>query len=366
MTDKTLTSEDKIIVRRYIDAAIKVGAIAILATWCYDILKPFVTPIIWAAILAVALHPLCLKLSKSLGGKKSLASGLIAVIAIAIMVIPTWQFSSSAIERGTNLSQQIKEGTLVVPPPTEQVKEWPLIGEKTHVLWSEASNNLTEFLTKHSEQIKEYSGKVLSGIAGFGATIGQFIISFIIAAVFMTKSESCHQGVKAFFRRLMNEKGEEAVTNSIATIRSVAQGVLGIAAIQAFLAAIGLIVADIPLTGLWTLLVLIVAIMQLPPILILGPVSAYYFSVADPTPAVIFLVYSLIVSSADAFLKPLLLGRGTDVPMLVILLGAIGGMVSAGIIGLFIGAVILALAYQLMMDWLAQTPNIAAEKSTDV
>jgi predicted PurR-regulated permease PerM len=128
--------------------------------------------------------------------------------------------------------------------------------------------------------------------------------------------------------------------------------VLGVALIQTFLAAIGLLVMGVPGAGIWAAIVLLLAIMQLPPILILGPIAAWVFSTADPVPATIFLVYSIIVSFSDGVLKPMFLGRGVDVPMLVILLGAIGGMISSGIIGLFIGAVILALGYQLFQFWL--------------
>jgi predicted PurR-regulated permease PerM len=126
---------------------------------------------------------------------------------------------------------------------------------------------------------------------------------------------------------------------------------------------VGLMVADIPGAGIWAIAVLILAIAQLPPILILGPIAAYYFSVADTTPAVIFLIFSIIVSASDAFLKPLFLGRGMSIPMMVILLGAIGGMLLSGIIGLFVGAVVLALGYELMMDWLSHTPENKTEES---
>ena len=154
---------------------------------------------------------------------------------------------------------------------------------------------------------------------------------------------------------LFRSSGKDYADLSKATIRSVAQGVLGVAIIQSVLSALGMMVMGVPAWGVWTLLILMLAIAQLPPILILGFVSAYVFSVAETTPAVIFLIYCLIVSSSDAFLKPLFLGRGMEIPMLVILLGAIGGMLMSGIIGLFVGAIILALGYQLFMAWLNKT-----------
>jgi len=143
----------------------------------------------------------------------------------------------------------------------------------------------------------------------------------------------------------------------------VVKGVLGVAVIQMFLAAIGLVAIGVPAAGLWAGAVLVLAIIQLPPILILGPIAVWVFSVADPVPATIFLVYSIIVSLSDAFLKPMLLGRGVEVPMLVILMGAIGGAITMGIIGLFLGSVILALGYQIFVAWMApDEPQVALEE----
>jgi predicted PurR-regulated permease PerM len=362
MDNTPLLQEDKAFTRRGIDTAIKIGAIILVLTWCFQILQPFLLPIIWAAILAIALFPLYNKLSKLLGGRDKWAAIIIALIGIAILVVPTVKFSSSAIDSLQQVSAELKEGTLSIPPPNESIKEWPIVGEKTYVIWAQASTDLEQFIATYSTQIKNASSNIFSAIAGFGGSVLQFIISIIIAAAFMLNAKPCARGCSALMRRLMDESGDLAVTTSIATIRSVAVGILGIAITQALLSGAGLMIADIPAAGVWVLLVLLLAIVQLPPILILGPISAYYFSVADTTPAIIFLVWNIIVSSSDAVLKPLFLGRGMDTPMLVILLGAIGGMMLSGIIGLFVGAVILALGYQLMMDWLAAGKNTEANE----
>ena len=147
---------------------------------------------------------------------------------------------------------------------------------------------------------------------------------------------------------------------SILTIRSVVKGVLGVAVIQTILGAIGLVAIGVPAPGLWAGAILVLAIIQLPPIIILGPIAVWVFSVAEPVPATIFLVYSMIVSVSDAFLKPMLLGRGVATPMLVILIGAIGGAMTIGIIGLFLGAVVLALGYELLTAWMAPDESTAA------
>jgi predicted PurR-regulated permease PerM len=151
---------------------------------------------------------------------------------------------------------------------------------------------------------------------------------------------------------LIGERGNVLVDLAVATIRSVAKGVLGVAIIQAVLAGIGLAVIGVPAPGIWAGLVLILAIIQLPPLIVLAPIAVWVFSVADPVPATIFAVYAFIVSISDSFLKPMFLGRGMEIPMLVILLGAIGGAMALGIIGLFIGAILLALGYEILMAWM--------------
>ncbi len=352
-TEKKVSAEQHFN-RRIINIAIKLSAIAFIVIWCFQIIRPFILLVIWAAILAVALYPLHVKLTNLLRGKKKLASTIIALVGILIIVIPTINLSSSSFDSAQHIYSGIEAGTLKVPSANENIKEWPLVGEQIYTLWQAASQDIQKVASQYSEQIKSLSSTLLAAAAGIGGSIIQFIISLIIAVVFMAKSSACHQGVSALMSRLMNENGDRTITTTIATIRSVATGVLGVAAIQSLASGVGLLIADIPGAGVWAIAVLILAIAQLPPIIILGPIAAYYFSIADTTPAVIFLIFSILVSMSDAFLKPLFLGRGMDIPMLVILLGAIGGMLLSGIIGLFVGAVVLALGYQLMTDWLTQ------------
>jgi predicted PurR-regulated permease PerM len=180
----------------------------------------------------------------------------------------------------------------------------------------------------------------------------QFVVSIIIAGVFLVGAERGYRTSLTFSSSLVGDGGEALTDLAVATIRSVAKGVLGVAIIQSALSAVGLVLIGVPAAGLWAFAILMLAIMQLPPLVILGPIAVWVFSVAEPMPATIFAVYALIVSASDGFLKPLFLGRGMDIPMLVILLGAIGGMIMSGIVGLFIGAIVLALGYQILMAWM--------------
>jgi predicted PurR-regulated permease PerM len=235
------------------------------------------------------------------------------------------------------------------------VKTWPVIGERLYTTWSAANQNLEAALEKLQPQLKTLGSWLIRQFTRLGGAGVQTLIALIIAGILMMNAGGSGRLSRAIGKRLAGDKGVEMVDLSSATIQSVVKGVVLIALIQGVLAGIGMVVMDVPLAGLWALLVLIVAVIQLPPWLILVPVIIYVFSTSDNTVAnVIFAIYALVVSGADAFLKPLFLGRGVEVPMLVILIGAIGGMLAAGVIGLFVGAVILAVGYKLFDAWVAE------------
>jgi len=348
-----MSTDDKLFHRRVIEAAIRIGLVFLLMLWCFNIVKPFILLVLWGAIIAVAVYPLFEKLQSMLGGRQKLAAILMTLIALVMLVIPSVMLSESAIETSQPLAKQIKEGTFSIPPPSDKVQTWPLVGKKLHSAWSLASNNLSGVLSKYKDQLTEFAKLVLSVTAEAGTVVLKFIVSIIIAGMLLVYAKSGTDAVEKVSNRLMGEpRGKKFAGMASATIRSVAQGVLGVAVIQAVLAAVGFLVIGMPYSGIWALLVLILAIIQLPPIIILGPIIVYAFTITTTLPAVIFMIWCLLVGVSDSFLKPLLLGRGLDIPMPVILLGAIGGMILSGIIGLFVGAVVLAVGYELFMVWL--------------
>jgi predicted PurR-regulated permease PerM len=351
------------IVNLAIEIVVKLVLLGIVLYWALMILKPFIVLVIWAIIIAVTLSPLITKLEKRFSGKRKMIIWTITLTGVLALLVPTYMLSDSVIASYQDVAHQLKEGSLVVPPPSDKVAEWPLVGEKLHALWSGAATNLEETLRKYQEPLKAYGSKIASAVGSALGAVVQFVIALIIAAVFLSNSEGSVKVTNAIARRLIGEKGVEWAQLSAMTVRSVVQGILGIAIIQATASLFGMIAIGVPFAAIWAFVVLFLAIIQLPPIIILGPIIAYVFSYADTTPATIFAVYAVIVGASDGFLKPLLLGRGVDIPMLVILLGAIGGMILSGIIGLFVGAVILALAYKLFMTWLeAEVKEELAEK----
>jgi predicted PurR-regulated permease PerM len=204
----------------------------------------------------------------------------------------------------------------------------------------------------------EISGSFLFGIL-------MFIVAVIVVGVLLVNADGSYQAAVSIASTLVGDRGKVFVDLAIATIRSVAKGVLGVAIFQALLSAIGLVAIGVPAPGLWAGAVLVLAIVQLPPLLILAPIAVWVFSVADPVAATIFAVYAALVSFSDAILKPMFLGRGMNIPMIVILLGAIGGAASMGISGLFVGAVTLAVGYEILQMWL-QTDELNNPKIEEV
>ena len=343
---------------------IQIGALLILVIWCYSIIEPFVIILAWGMIISVALYPGHTSLTAKLGGREKLSAFILVAIGLAIVIVPTWLTAGSSISALHDVHDNLEQGAVTIQPPDESVAEWPLIGETIFTVWSDAATNLEATINKYAPQVKNLVQSVLSFVGSALGTALQFVLSIIIAGVLLMSAESGYRTARNIAGSLMgNSAGDKMTDMSIGTIRSVVKGVLGVAVIQAVLSFIGLILIGVPAAGLWAGAVLVLAIVQLPPILILGPIAVWVFSVAETVPATIFLVYASIVSLSDTFLKPMLLGRGVETPMVVILLGAIGGAIVYGIIGLFLGAVGLALGYELLTAWMAPDETAAAETS---
>lgn len=357
--------DNEVYYERIISASFRIGFVALLLILSYLILKPFLVMVVWGIIIAVGIYPLFRKLAVVLGKKEKLAAVLITSTALAIIIVPSILLMESTIESVKNIAAEYEAGNLRVPPPNEAVAEWRFLGKPIYETWKLASTNLEDAIKMFEPQIKEYAPKVIGAVAGMGGTILLTIISIIIAGVLLLHSQSSERVAQGIFRYMLGIHGEGFTELAGATISSVVQGVIGVAVIQSVAAGIVMLIFGIPAAGVWALLVLMLAIIQLPPILILLPVAIYGFSVLDTTAAVIFLILSIVVSASDTFLKPLFLGRGVDVPMMVILLGAIGGMIAFGVLGLFIGAVILALAYKVFQSLIDEVSPAVEEEGND-
>jgi predicted PurR-regulated permease PerM len=354
MTEVNQSANNIATTKIVIDIAIRLILIALLGYWCLLIFLPFLVPVLWGIIIAVAIYPLYLKLESLLGGRKKLALTLFTLFALSILITPTVLLTISMADTAHYLAKGLQAGTLQIPPPPENIAGWPIIGEPLHNIWSSASKNLMATIEEHAPQLKVAGKWLFTTVAGAGGSVLQFIFSIIIAAIFIANADVDNRFAQTLSARLAGKGSKDFSELAGATMRSVAQGVLGVAFIQGVLAGVGLMAMGVPGAGFWALLVLFLAIMQLPPLLVLGPIIIYVFSVENTVPAVIFMIWSLLVGISDNILKPMLLGRGVEIPMLIILIGAIGGMILLGLLGLFIGAVVLALGYELFTAWLYQ------------
>ncbi len=329
-----------------------------LIAWSFLIVRPFIIFIIWAIILAVAIYPLFTKWTNKFKSKKT-ATTIFALGISIILFVPTYYITAAIVESTKLTVQQIKDENLQIPPPQESVKEWPLIGENLYTEWDNLSSNAREYAIEHKDVILEQGKNLFSGVTGFIGTMLAFIVSFLIAVAFMYNAEGAYNTGKSFFHKIVGDNADEILKMSASTIRSVVKGILLVAIIQAVLGLIGFKMIGLPAAGIFAFIILVTAIVQIPAILTMIPAIIIAFSIADTTPAVIFSIYSIIVALSDNVLKPMLLGKGLETPMILILMGAIGGMLLHGIIGLFVGAVVIAVAHRLYMYWV-QTPEATA------
>lgn len=342
---------------RYVDIAIdlilKVGSLALVVFLCFKILKPFLSILLWGLIIAIIIFPLFSKLRVWLGNRNKLTSILIMVVALAILVFPSIWLVNQLVDGVRFLAGSIQEGGLSIPPPTDSVADWPMIGNWLYERWMELSQNTGETLTAFLPQIATWGEKVLGILASTGMGILQFAVSIIVAGIFLIFFEKGSESGRKIFQKVVGPRGEEFMEVSLLTIRNVASGVLGVAIIQTTLMGVGLIFSGIPLAAIWIVLILIMTIAQIPVLLFNIPLIIYLFAFFDPLPAVLWSLYFLVMGMIDNLLKPLIMGKGSDVPMLVIFLGALGGFASFGFIGLFLGAILLSLAYKLYLTWVA-------------
>jgi len=345
--------------RNMMTSFIQIAALVILVSYCLTIVGPFVSLVLWGVVLAVAIHPLHAKLASKLGGKETRAATVMTLIGLFIVVGPGWVMIKSIIASITSLAAEMKAGSLVIPPPADKVADWPVIGERVYALWSSAAANLGETLKSLDPTPRDASQWLVRKIGSLATGLLQVAVSIIIAGVATVYAKSGYKLSCAIASRIMPGRGQHMTDVSIATIRSVTNGVLGVAVIQAVLAGAGMMVMGVPHAGIITAIVLITAIVQIPAILILGPVVFWVFSWAEPMPATIFAIYALVVALSDNVLKPILLGRGVALPAVIVLIGAIGGMIAFGVIGLFLGAVMLGLGYTIISDWIASDEDNA-------
>jgi predicted PurR-regulated permease PerM len=347
--------------RKLLDVLIRAGLIFVLAMLCYRIFSPFIALMAWSIVLAVTLYPAHQALARRMRGKQGLAATLLVLAGILLIGVPTALLMASLGESLQGLVASVRGGTLKIPAPSASVAAWPLVGEKIHALWAQASSNLPELIQSMQPHFRDLLRQTLQVVASIAGGMLLFLFSFVVAGIIMAFGQSGARAVRAIFARLLGaRRGDEFAVLCTATVRAVALGVLGVAFIQSIAFGIVLLIAGVPFTGVLALVVLMIGIVQVPAIVVSLPVIVYIWASGayGSTAAVTYTVLLLIAGSLDNFLKPLLLGRGVNAPMVVVLLGALGGLASAGLLGMFVGATFLTLSYQSFMWWVANSPDV--------
>ncbi len=338
------------------DLILKMGTLFLVILLCFKILKPFLGMLIWGLIIAIILFPVFERLRNLLGKRNKLSSILLTVVALSILILPSIWLVNQLVEGVKFLAGNIQGGDFSIPPPTESVADWPIIGEWLYDNWLQLSENMEESLRGFMPQIVEWGEKTLGTLANTGLGVLQLAASIIIAGIFLIFFEKGSDSGRKIFQKVVGARGDEFLEISLQTIRNVTTGVLGVAVIQTTLMGLGLILANVPLAAVWIVLILVMTIAQLPVLLFNIPLIIYLFAFMDPLPAVLWTLYFLVMGMIDNILKPLLMGKGSDVPMLVIFLGALGGFMAFGFIGLFLGSIVLSLVYKLYLTWVNSEP----------
>jgi predicted PurR-regulated permease PerM len=345
------SADNKDYLARAVEASIHIGLVALLLGVCLVILRPFVLLIAWGVIVSISVYPGYRKLQRALGGRDALAAVICTLLMLAILIVPLVLLGGTLVDSMQTLIASIKGGKLTIPPPPQSVGTWPIIGLPLNSIWSLAATNLSAVLDRFMPQIKAIVPLLVSASADLGLTALQFVLSILVAGVLLAKAKAGTAAASSLFNRLFGNKGCEFEELTGSTIRSVTTGILGVAVIQSFFATLGFVFGGLPGAGVWAIAFLIAAVLQLG-VVVLVPAVVYMFAVASTTKAVIFLVWCAVVALMDNVLKPMLLGRGVAVPVAVIFLGAIGGFVAMGLIGLFIGAIVLSVGYRWFLAWL--------------
>jgi predicted PurR-regulated permease PerM len=350
-TEKSLNLKSK----QIIHVALQLLALAFLLSWCFNILAPFFTPIMWAAILAVTLYPMQQKLKRRLKGNSLLAAILTtATILILFLVIGSWL----GVRTGSEIKSTVnsyQEGKLKIPSPPASVKEWPIVGNKAFQVWTQLTTGVDSIVQKYPEEVRTATSTGIQLLATTGKGLFIFAVSILISGIFLAYADQSAAFARTVFNRLINSTKFDMAAIAAITIRNVVRGILGVAIIQSVCAGLGFVVAGIPYAGIWTLLCLILAIIQIGIFPIVLCVLIYIWTTNRTTAAILLTIYMIPVGLLDNILKPFMMGKGAPVPMLIIFLGSLGGFIYSGFIGLFTGAVILSLGYRLFDVWLKES-----------
>lgn len=348
-----------------IQLAVRLALLGLLVYWSFVVIRPFVPILAWSVVLAVALYPVFAWLSRLLGDRPKLAATILTLINLGIVIGPAAWLGLGAVEGLRGFAAELAAGTLALPTPPEAVKNFPVVGEQLYGLWEQASTNLRALLAQVAPQLKPLAGTMLglAGDAGVGTL--KFLLAVAVTGFLFPAGPRLVDASKRFLARVVAERSVDFLALAGATIRSVAQGVIGIAVAQGLVIGIILKLADVPRAGLLAFLVMMLGIVQIGSAIVVIPVLIWIWATKSFVTALVITLCILPASLADNVLKPIVMGRGLTTPALVIFIGVIGGTLAHGIVGLFIGPIILAVVWELLTAWVRDEELVTVPVETE-
>jgi predicted PurR-regulated permease PerM len=336
-------------------ATLLVLAIGVLTASSVWVLWPFAAALVWATTIVVATWPVLLQVQAWLGGRRGLAVAVMLLALLALLVTPIWLAISTIVDnadRVVDLARSV--GTNGLRPPPEWVERVPLVGQRLAGAWRSLAGDAASLAAWVGPHLGEATRWVASRAGSVGATLVQFILTVAIAGVLYAKGETGARGVLRFMRRLGGERGENVARLAAKAVRAVALGIIVTAVVQTVISAIGLIVSGVPHAGALTAVTFVLCIAQLGPLLVLGSATIWLYSSGSPGWGTVLLIVTIVAVTLDNFLRPVLIKRGADLPLLLILAGVIGGLIGFGVVGLFVGPVVLAVSWKLLESWISE------------
>jgi predicted PurR-regulated permease PerM len=331
---------------------LQVLAIGVMTAASVWVMRPFVPAVVWATMIVIATWPILLAVQARLGGRRGWAVAVMVVALTALLVVPIWLGISTIAENSDRMGQFIHSlATEGLPPPPGWLERVPFVGPKAVEQWSEFSGRPESLVARIQPHMKEVASWVADKAGGLGSTLVQFALTVLVAGILYASGESAARGVLRFLRRLAGERGENAGRLAGKAVRAVALGIVVTAVAQTLIAGAGLALAGVPHAGLLTAVVFVLCIAQLGPLLVAAPATIWLFTSGSVGRGTLLLVFSVVAVTLDNVLRPVLIKKGADLPLLLILAGVIGGVLSFGIVGLFIGPVLLAVTWTLLASW---------------
>jgi predicted PurR-regulated permease PerM len=335
-----------------IDSLVRLSVLVLVIYWCFLLVQPFFVLMTWSVVLVIVLYPLYSWSIRRCHLPSAIAAGLIVVLCLMVLLGPVTWLGLSLGASVSSFAQRLMAGKLAISPPFESLKEWPLVGAKAYDLWHLASTNLQGAMAKVAPHLRPLGSYLLVFASGAGLSMLKFAAAIVAAGFLFGPGLSLARSAGVIFRHLTPEHGDEYVHLVGVTVRNLARGVIGVAILQSLLVGIGVIVAGLPAAGLISLAVLILSIIQVGSAIVVVPVVAWSFFTMDATAATLFALYMLPVSLIDNVLRPIIMSHGLKTPMLIMLIGLLGGVWVHGLIGLFVGPIVLAIGWELFGIWM--------------